>query len=138
MRRIKNSKILLAIFIVGIIPMILFAIFQYYSYQHISQLKEEAIEKEILQAQLYIDTMFKDLDRDLNLLTLNPNIRQADDSISTFYNEVGTWIDLNQSHHMGLEGTIYAEIERYAYTHPENAYVYLGTIHGALSYGLMK
>jgi len=123
MRKSKKSSILLTIILIGIVPILLYILFQYYSHRQITEVKVEGIKKEVRQAQQYVDTVFKNVEYDLKLISLNPHIRAV--KLSNFSKSDSLYRISQLNDH-----PIYKAFERYTVSHPDYSSIFLGTEDG--------
>jgi diguanylate cyclase (GGDEF)-like protein/PAS domain S-box-containing protein len=74
---------------------------------------------------------FDNIKKDTKLLTYNHHVMYADQSITGVLNKSEDYNKKKYSQNsIGIEGDIYMELKRYAETHPEVSYVYVGTAWG--------
>ncbi|MBV7274781.1 methyl-accepting chemotaxis protein [Clostridiaceae bacterium UIB06] len=85
-------------------------------------------QKEMVQVDNNILTLFKDIKENNKYIGSNEMIKKADESIIALFNISKEEHSKKYSKELGgIEGEIYNELERYSKSHPDVAYVYLGT-----------
>jgi hypothetical protein len=99
------------------------------SYKTIEDLMLNSSNKEMVQVDNSIsDILFKDIKENAALLANNSEVKKADNSILALFNMSKEKTPKKFSKNIpGIESAIYNEFEKYAKTHPDSAYVYLGT-----------
>lgn len=83
------------------------------------------------QADNNISNLFEQVKNNTKFLASSPNVNKADSSITALFNMNSDLTPKKYSKTIpGLESTIYNEFERYANTHLDTSFVYMGTIYG--------
>lgn len=77
-----------------------------------------------------INVFYDQIDKDINMMALNPLVMKADQSI-TSYADNSDNVQMTPSNNGGLEQEIYEIFKHYADTHPSTMYVYFGIEDGA-------
>lgn len=77
-----------------------------------------------------ITIFYNQLDKDINMMTADPLVKQADSTITSYENAVDT-VQMTPSENGGLEQEIYERFKNYGETHPGTMYVYFGTEDGS-------
>ncbi|WP_022850458.1 methyl-accepting chemotaxis protein [Limisalsivibrio acetivorans] len=86
-------------------------------------------KREIRQIENSIEIHFKGVRENVEYMAKHPIVKQADDSITTYY-DTNTENKMTPSSNGGIEEDIYDVYERFASTHKDLAYVYMATKHG--------
>ncbi|WPC41607.1 methyl-accepting chemotaxis protein [Clostridium sp. JS66] len=76
-----------------------------------------------------INIFYDQIDKNIDMLTTNPSIMMADNSITTYKNTTQD-TPMKPSAKAGIEQEIYKVFEQYANSHKGTSYVYLGTQDG--------
>jgi methyl-accepting chemotaxis protein len=88
----------------------------------------DSANKEMVQIDTGISYIFKDIRENNQYLSSNSEIEKLDSSIVPLFSLDKTKTpEVFSKGAAGLQGTIYNEFQAYAASHPEAAYVYLGT-----------
>lgn len=92
----------------------------------------EATRKEIKQVSNAMNLYFNTVNETVEYFAKQPLIAQIDNSITSYVNAVGEdgTIQMAPSQKAGMESEIYNFYLNYAKTHPDVAYIYLGTKDG--------
>lgn len=92
----------------------------------------EATRKEIKQVSGAMNLYFNTVNESVEYFANQPIIKQIDKSITSYVNEVGEdgTIQMTPSKKAGMESAIYNFFLNYSKTHPNVAYIYLGTKDG--------
>lgn len=89
-----------------------------------------ATGREIRQVDAMIGQLFDAIAENVEYMAQHPAVVRAPGDLST-YMHTGEDTPMRPSEATGAEGQIYAAFERFAQTHPDLAYVYMGTEYGA-------
>ncbi|MFC7687570.1 methyl-accepting chemotaxis protein [Ureibacillus sp. GCM10028918] len=88
-------------------------------------------EREIKQVDNGISMYFDSVRENVNLLATNPIVKDADSSITSYMDVEGEEaIDMTPSANGGKEKAIYEVFSQFSESHPNAAYVYMGTSDG--------
>ncbi|WP_195574737.1 methyl-accepting chemotaxis protein [Paenibacillus sp. 1001270B_150601_E10] len=92
----------------------------------------EATRKEIEQVSNAMDLYFSTINESVQYFANNPIVQQIDSTVTSYVNAVGEdgTIQMTPSQKPGMESQIYNLFLNYANTHPNVAYIYLGTKDG--------
>ncbi|QZY54125.1 methyl-accepting chemotaxis protein [Crassaminicella profunda] len=86
---------------------------------------------QIVQINNAINILFKDIEENVNYLAENGYVKKADYTITNYMDKVAEDdLKMTPSKNGGIEQTIYENFEQFAQTHPQTAYVYMGTEFG--------
>jgi methyl-accepting chemotaxis protein len=86
---------------------------------------------QVVQIDNAINILFKDMEENVAYLAENIDVKKADHTITNYMDKVNDGeLKMTPSKNEGIEQTIYKEFLRYAKTHPQSAYVYMGTEFG--------
>ncbi|MBU8906488.1 methyl-accepting chemotaxis protein [Desertibacillus haloalkaliphilus] len=131
MFRSIKTKLMAFVLLITITPLVILGLFSYfYSNQLFSDFFSSAIHEELDQVENTIDTMFTSVEEDLQYLASKPVVEHADDSIISFFDRQGEWIQPMHYASEGIEGEIYELFDQYGQAHPDTTYVYMGTVDG--------
>lgn len=92
----------------------------------------EATRKEIEQVSNAMDLYFSTINESVQYFANNPLVKQIDSTVTSYVDAVGEdgTIQMTPSQKPGMESQIYNLFLNYANTHPNVAYIYLGTKDG--------
>lgn len=92
----------------------------------------EATRKEIEQVSKSMDLYFSTINESVEYFAKHPAVTKIDGSVTSYVNAVGEdgTIQMTPSQTPGMESQIYNLFLNYANTHPNIAYIYLGTKEG--------
>ncbi|MCT4620637.1 MAG: methyl-accepting chemotaxis protein [Marinisporobacter sp.] len=86
---------------------------------------------QIVQINNAINILFKDIEENVNYLAENAYVKKADHTVTSYMDKVTEEaLKMTPSQNGGLEQTIYEAFLQYKETHPQTAYVYMGTAFG--------
>lgn len=129
----KSIKIQLTILfgLIAFIPLVIQGVFSYsYSSDLLRSNFSRGTEKELLQVDHVVSTVFKSIGEDVGYLSNLPEVKRADSTIFTFYDQQGEQVERDHANAPGVEGEIYRAFQRYAAAHPDTAYVYFASVYG--------
>jgi diguanylate cyclase (GGDEF)-like protein/PAS domain S-box-containing protein len=131
MFRTVRTKLMLSFLVVAMVPLLLLGLNTYMQMVHF--LKNETMlttSKEMVQLDHFMVTMLQRVKADNQMLVSIPIVSQGDGSLPTFFDkQVDTLLSYEASSD-SVDRRIFAEFERYAISHPDVAYVYMGTESG--------
>ncbi|EHQ87603.1 methyl-accepting chemotaxis protein [Desulfosporosinus youngiae] len=126
-----RTKLMMIFLILVIVPI------AFISYGVNSYVKNQVLDnfvisttKEITQVNNMINTFFASVSDNCDLLANDAAVEKADQTITTYINKKGDGTKMTPSQNGGIEQEIYNSFLRYAQTHPNTAYLYMGTTHG--------
>ncbi len=124
-----KSKLLLALIIASITPIIIVSIFV------VDVLRDQALDNfisssrnEIRQVDNAIALYFKGIEENLTYLAKQPSLINADSSITSYLDKAS--VQMTPDQNGGLEQDIYDAFNEMGLTHPDYAYIYMGTQFG--------
>lgn len=126
-----KSKLIISMILVFLIPITLISII--IDTQVKKQLKNDVINSttnEIQQVDKTINTFFDGIKENVHMMALNPVIMKIDGTVKDYLDNTSDETMMTPSKNGGIESQIYHEFERFAKTHPQYTYVYLGTEKG--------
>lgn len=126
-----REKLFLSFLLIALVPLFIFGASTYW---HITSSLEDDLRlttgKDMDQANQFIVNMLRSVKEDARMFATNPLVRQGAYQLPVFYNKQEDVV-LGYNRPDGtLASWIFAEFERYAWTHPNVTYVYLGTEDG--------
>nr|WP_168412905.1 methyl-accepting chemotaxis protein [Bacillus salacetis] len=135
MKKIKfsfKSKLLIYSLLLSLLPM---ALIGFFVNNRVSETtKEDYInfsEREINQVDNAISMYFESIRENVLLLATNPSVIKADDSVTSYMNASGgDSIEMTPSKNGDVEKAIFNVFSQFGATHPNAAYVYMGTSDG--------
>ncbi|MFY0675698.1 MAG: methyl-accepting chemotaxis protein [Neptuniibacter sp.] len=89
---------------------------------------EEFSAQKVQEVDLLFSAFFLEFSRNLDYQALSSNLMSSSAGITTYYD--GPEQEMKPSANEGLEGDIFRQFSLYAQTHPDLAYVYMGTESG--------
>lgn len=123
-RILLSSMVVLLITLVGISSILIYKINKKAYEDYFTSSNEQM--KIVSQA---INIFYDQIDKNIDMLTTNPSIMMADNSITTYKNTTQD-TPMKPSAKAGIEQEIYKVFEQYANSHKGTSYVYLGTQDG--------
>lgn len=131
MVRTVRAKLMFSFFMVAMVPLLLLGLNTYM--QMVPFLENESMlttRKEMVQLDHFIVAMLQRIKEDSQMLVSIPIVSDGDGRLPTFFDkQMDTAISYNMPGDE-IDSRIFAEFERYAISHPEVAYVYMGTESG--------
>ncbi|NGQ94858.1 methyl-accepting chemotaxis protein [Brevibacillus sp. SYP-B805] len=130
MIRTIRTKLIAAFCLVIVVSLLLLGISgTYLSKQLMETLMITSIKKEMTQVENILGEMLKGVDENVHYLANMPVVRKADGTVSHYYDKP-TVTKAAEKKRSPVEQEIYNEFERYAQSHPDVKYVYMGTVQG--------
>ncbi|AKN33722.1 chemotaxis protein [Clostridium carboxidivorans P7] len=123
-RILLSSMVVLLITLVSISSILIYEINKKSHEDYFANSKEQM--KIVSQA---INIFYDQIDKNIDMLTTNPSVMMADNSITTYKNTTQD-TPMKPSAKAGIEQEIYKVFEQYANSHKGTSYVYLGTEDG--------
>ena len=128
--RIRN-KIMFLLLSSIMVSIVLISVYFNYSMQN--QLKADFVSStsaEIKQTDNAMSMYFEGIKQNCDYLSQNAVVQKSDQTITTYMNKTGDQTKITPSKNGGVEQSIYDLFDRFAKTHPEAAYIYMGTKDG--------
>lgn len=126
-----REKLFLSFLLIALIPLLIFGIS---TYLHITQSLENELQlttgKDMDQANQFIVNMLQSVKEDARMFAANPLVKQGEHELPVFYDKQEDVVLGYNKPNGTMASRIFTEFERYAWTHPNVAYVYLGTEDG--------
>lgn len=125
---IRTKLILYFIFIIFITSIPIGIIAYKNTFNIIKENMYKSSKKEMIQVNNILVTSLKDIKENNKYIGSDETIKKSDESILALFNMSKDSNAKKYSKEIkGVEGDIYNQLERYSQTHPDVAYVYLGT-----------
>lgn len=127
-----RAKVLIYSLLLSIVPIIFIG---FLVNKTVSKITEEDYlnfsEREIKQVDNGISMYFESIRENVSLLATNPSVLNADSSITSYIDAAGEGsIDMTPSTNGEKEKAIYEVFSQFSESHPNAAYVYIGTTDG--------
>lgn len=99
-----------------------------YTYNSLKNQLLQDSKTQVLEIDNSISNSFDEIKANTKFLANSNDIKASDKTISTVFDMKNKGINKKYSRQiLGIEGTIYSELETYGVYHPETTYVYVGT-----------
>ena len=129
-----RNRLIIMFLVITLIPLVIFSYIVETKVENQTR-KDfiESTEKEIIQIDNTINTYFRSIMENTSFLATNPTVRKADDTIMS-YTDITKEEDLvmTSSQNGGIEKEIFDTFSHFVKSHPDTAYVYIGTEYGGL------
>ncbi|AGB41618.1 methyl-accepting chemotaxis protein [Halobacteroides halobius DSM 5150] len=125
-----KTKLIIIFMLISLVPIIFLSTLGFM--QGKEMIKDTFITSargKVKQVNNAINLYFKTVKNNVNLLAQNPKIRSANETISSYINKEKS-VEMTPSQNGGIEEKIYNVYKRYAKTHSDVAYIYMGTTDG--------
>jgi diguanylate cyclase (GGDEF)-like protein/PAS domain S-box-containing protein len=131
MLRTVRAKLMFSFLMVAMVPLLLLGLNTYM--QMVDFLKNETMlttSKEMVQLDHYMITMLQHVKEDNKMLATIPIISQGEGKLPIFFDKQSDTTLSYEASDNSVDRRIFTEFERYATSHPDVAYVYMGTKSG--------
>ncbi len=128
-----RRKLLITCLLLVLIPICLMGfIINYNSVRLMEDVFHSSAKKEVMQVSNAVNLYFSTLSEACDYLAKNATVKMADNTVTSYVdkNEADGIVDMTPSQNGGIETEIYNVYLKYAETHPNTAYIYMGTKDG--------
>lgn len=123
-------KLSLVIILFALVPVLILSTFLITRMESsIISEQKKSVDKQLALVSDSIDLFFSDMKSNVGYFANNSIVKQADDTITSYVNS-STKVNLTPSKNGGVEQQIYENLKEFGETHPNYAYIYMGTEYG--------
>lgn len=128
--QIRNKMVIIMLSTLIISVIVICGFLNYYMQKQLTKDFIISSSAEIKQVDNAMNVFFQGMKENCDFLAEDLLVRQAERSVTTYMDKTGEQAIMTTSKNGGLEQQIYELFLKYAETHPQAAYVYMGTENG--------